>query len=142
MVKTPSWVPKLADCVELSVHTPNNWQLSIYPNGTFYLRHGSGNVPTVADFGGDKRGPLNFPGIHRHLAVVTDKNGNSRERYAIAFHRRNVDSTSCVYTDDENFVVSLFGKAKAAYAARAGDASWEKLWADNPRTLPKRERRP
>jgi hypothetical protein len=138
-VKFPPWVPKLADCVEISIDTPKGWRLSIYPNGDFYLRYGSGNVPEVAPFGGNRQGPLDFATIYRHLAVATERGGNSRELYAVGFHRRNADSTSCVYTADQAFIVRVFDKAKAARPEKAGDASWEKLWADHPRTLLRRE---
>jgi hypothetical protein len=137
--KFPPWVPKLADCVEISINTPRGWRLSIYPNGAFYLRYGSGNVPEVAPLGGNRQGPLGFAAVYRHLALVTAKDGNSRELYAVGFHRRNADSTSCVYTADEEFVVGVFDKAKAVRTEKAGDASWKKLWADHPRTLLGRE---
>jgi hypothetical protein len=105
------------------------------------LWYGHANVPEVAPFGGWQE-TLDFAAIHRHLAVTTEKKGNLREWYAVAFHRRNVDSTSCVYTKDEDFVVRLFDKAKSTRAAKAGDATWEKLWADNPRILPRKQDRP
>jgi hypothetical protein len=136
-VKLPPWVPELADCVEIQIETPQGWWLSIYPNGDFSLQYGHGNVPEVAGFGGPLRETLDFAAIHGRLAAFTAKEGNCREQYAVAFHRRNVNSTTSVYTDDEVFIVRLFNKAKTARADRAGEA---KLWADHPRTLPRKPR--